>query len=218
MTDRSSALEERNAMVDALRLPRGPIERALRSVAREAFVPDDARAIAYDDTPVPLGHGESTASAPHMVAIVLQTLDPRPGERILEVGGGMGYLAALLAELVAPSGRVDTIELDPFLAAEARDRLARLGYSDRVTVHARDGSKGLAENAPFDGIVISCAAPAVLPAWTDQLSERGRLVAPVGGTREQQLLLYRRSGTGGSVERGPRVRFVPLRGAGTPHI
>jgi protein-L-isoaspartate(D-aspartate) O-methyltransferase len=213
-----SAADERNAMVDALRLPRGRIERALRSVPRESFVPDAARSIAYDDAPVPLGSGDSTASAPHMVAIILETLDPQPGERVLEVGAGMGYFAALLAELVAPNGRVDTIELDPFLASEARRRLASLGYAELVTVHTADGSIGLPARAPFDGIVISCAAREILSAWTDQLAEGGRLIAPVGGPGDQQLLLYRRTGSGSSVERGPRVRFVPLRTRSTPHI
>jgi protein-L-isoaspartate(D-aspartate) O-methyltransferase len=205
-------------MVDALGLARGPVERALRTVAREAFLPDGARSIAYEDTPVSLGRGESTASAPHMVAIMLETLGPRPGERVFEVGGGMGYLAALLAELVAPNGHVDTIELEPYLAAEARLRLASQGYDRLVTVHAGDGSAGLPQRAPFDGIVVSCAAPEILAAWTDQLAEGGRLVAPIGGPGEQQLLLYRRSSSGGTVERGPRVRFVPLRARSTPHI
>ncbi|HEY6238139.1 MAG TPA: protein-L-isoaspartate O-methyltransferase [Thermoplasmata archaeon] len=205
-------------MVAALGLAAGPVERALRAVAREAFLPEDARSIAYEDTPVSLGRGESTASAPHMVAIMLETLGPQSGEKVLEVGGGMGYLAALLAELVAPNGHVDTIELDPYLAVEARRRLASQGYEGLVTVHPGDGSAGLPQRAPFHGIVVSCAAPELFPAWTDQLVEGGRLVAPIGGRVEQQLLLYRRSGSSGSVERGPRVRFVPLRTRSTPHI
>jgi len=213
-----TSAEERHAMVEALHLPRGAIERAMRTVPREAFVPEEARSIAYEDAPVPLGTGESTAWAPHMVAILLTTLDPQPGERILEVGGGMGYLAALLAELVTPGGQVHAIELEPALVAEARRRLAALGYAPSVVVHAGDGSVGLPAEAPFDGIVVSCATPEILGAWKDQLTPRGRIVAPVGTAREQQLVRYRNEGGTPTIERGPRVRFVPLRGRSTPHI
>jgi protein-L-isoaspartate(D-aspartate) O-methyltransferase len=209
---------EREAMVGLLRLSNLRIASAMRSVRRHEFVPREEAALAYVDEPVLLRIGEATASAPHMVAWMLEAAGLREGERVLEIGGGMGYFAAVAAEMLGPSGHVYTVELDPGLAREAERRLAGQGYTDRVTVLARDGSGGLPERAPFDAVIVSCAAPEILPAWREQVRVGGRIVAPVGDRWEQVLLTYTRSGGQGSVRKGPACRFVPLRRAPTLDI
>ncbi len=217
MTASRDLRRAREEMVDRLHLSDPRVEAAMRKVARDAFVPARWLSIAYDDTPVPLTE-EATVSAPHMVALLLEALDPREGDHLLEIGAGMGYLAALLAELVGPAGRVDAIEIDPGLASEATQRLAALGYDTVAHVRVGDGHEGLPEQAPFDGIVVSCATPDLALAWTSELREGGRLVAPVGSTFEQILVTYTRHGRSGRVVQGVPCRFVPLRRAGTPHI
>ena len=209
---------ERDEMVERLRLADPRVAGAMRRVLRHEFIPAESANEAYDDTPVPLGSGDATASAPHMVALMLAEAELDAGQRLMEIGGGMGYFAALAAEMVGPTGHVDTIELDPWLAHEAERRLRALGYGDRVTVFAQDGAPGLPERAPFDAIVVSCAAPEILPAWIAQLREGGRLVAPIGDRYEQVLVTYRREGAGGSTKWGPAVRFVALRRRPGPHI
>ena len=194
------------------------IAGAMLAVRRHAFVPRESAPFAYDDEPLALGYGEATISAPSMVALMLEAVDLRSGECVLEVGGGMGYLAALLAELVGPEGRVYAVEIDPALAREGERRLAAEGYADRVHVFARDGSAGLPELAPFDAVVVSCAATEILPAWKEQVRDGGRVVAPVGDRWQQLLLTYTRTGAHGSLRKGPACRFVPLRRAPAPHI
>lgn len=217
MSPSSDRARERDDLVDRLRISDPAIDRAMRRVRREAFVPARWSAIAYDDEPVPLTD-LATVSAPHMVALLLEAMALRPGERVLEIGAGMGYLAALAAELVGPAGRVDAIEVDAELAREATQRLAQEGYGGTVRVWAADGSGGLPERAPFDAIVLSCATRALDAAWKEQLAEGGRLVAPVGDAWEQVLVTYTRHGGRGHEIAGVRCRFVPLRRAGTPHI
>lgn len=211
MTDPTGFAESRARMVDALRIADPTIAEAMRRVPRHRFVPEERWAEAYDDEPVPLGPSESTVSAPHMVAAQLEALGLRPGHRVLEAGGGLGYLAALMGEITGADGRVDTMEIEPSLVAESRQRLAVLGWGDRVTVHAGDGARGVPDRAPFDRIVVSYATRSLEPAWRAQLADGGRLVAPVGGPLEQVLTTYERVGPGSRLRHGPRCRFVSSR-------
>jgi protein-L-isoaspartate(D-aspartate) O-methyltransferase len=140
-------------------------------------------------------------------------VDPRPGDKVLDIGTGSGYLAALAAEMVGPNGRVVTVELDPHLAREAHQRLERLGYTTRVTVRTGDGRLGVPSEAPFDRIVVSCATARLEPAWIAQLAPNGTIVAPLGGPFEQQVVRYRAGAQKEEMERGPSCRFVALRPA-----
>lgn len=210
MTEGTEWTQAAREMVD--RLPPMPanVARALERVPRHRFVPDEFVSEAYHDEPLPLSP-DSTISAPHMVALQLEYANLRPGLKVLEVGTGFGYLAALLAELVTPGGHVYTVEIDPSLAREAIARLAATEYADRVTVVVGDGRKGFARHAPFDRIVISCATHAIERDWVIQLAPHGILEAPVGDRWEQHLIRYRAEGTHGRFEKGPACRFVPLR-------
>ena len=178
-------------------------------LAREAFVPDDERGDAYADNPLPIGAGQ-TISQPYIVARMTELLAVAPGERVLEVGTGSGYQAAILAELDC---RVTTIERDTGLAAAARQRLEALGYTqDRIDVRTGDGTQGLPDEAPWDGILVAAAAPEIPVPLREQLGEGRRLVIPVGSRHEQQLLVVERHGTEWREwSDGPCV-FVPLIG------
>ena len=184
------------------------VREALARVPRERFVRVEDEGRAYVNRPLSIGHGQ-TISQPFIVALMTDLLDVQPGERVLEIGTGSGYQAAVLAELGA---RVWSIEIIEELAASARDRLARLGYTG-VTVRAGDGNAGWPDEAPFDGIVVTAAGP-VPPALIEQLAPGGRLVIPVGSPAgEQQLTVITRRADGG-IERAEKlpVRFVPLTG------
>jgi protein-L-isoaspartate(D-aspartate) O-methyltransferase len=207
--DRAS---ERLAMVDR-QLRRRDIadERvlaAMERVPRELFVPQSIAARAYDDAALPIGEGQ-TISQPYMVARICEALSLRGHERVLDVGTGSGYQAAVLAEL---AGEVHTIERIPELAEEARATLDAAGYGDRVHVHVGDGTLGLPEHAPYAAIAVAAAAPEVPTTLYEQLEERGRLVVPIGGRRGQQLQLIVRSPEGPAVVRSVPCRFVPLLG------
>jgi protein-L-isoaspartate(D-aspartate) O-methyltransferase len=182
---------------------------AMARVPRELFVPEGLRAHAYDDAALPIGGGQ-TISQPYMVARICSELSLRGGERVLDVGTGSGYQAAVLAELAA---EVHSIERLPELVEQARASLAAAGYADRVRVHAGDGTQGLPEHAPFTAIAVAAAAPGIPPSLYDQLEERGRLVLPVGGRSEQLLQVVVRSPEGPAVLRTVPCRFVPLVGA-----
>ena len=185
---------------------------ALRAVPREAFMAPGEEAAAYADEPRPIGEGQ-TISAPHMVAIMAEALRAEPGQRVLEVGGGSGYHAAVLAEVVGPEGRVVAVERHASLAARAREALAAAGYAERVDVVVGDGSRGLPERAPFDRVSVACAAPAVPPPLVEQLAPGGVLLVPVGGPDLQSLLRVtkRADGPPDVEDLGP-VLFVPLVG------
>jgi protein-L-isoaspartate(D-aspartate) O-methyltransferase len=181
---------------------------AMGKVARELFVPETYRARAYDDAALPIGEGQ-TISQPYMVARICEILALRGGERVLDVGTGSGYQAAVLAEL---AGEVHTIERLAPLADTARRNLAAAGY-ERVRVHVGDGTLGLPEHAPFAAIAVAAAAPDVPPSLYDQLEPGGRLAVPVGGRHGQELQLVVRSPEGPAVARSVPCRFVLLVGA-----
>ncbi len=179
---------------------------AMGKVPRERFVPEDLRSLAYEDHPLPIGMGQ-TISQPYIVALMTQWAAVKPGDKVLEVGTGSGYQAAVLAEL---TDRVFSIELLPELANAARSRLRDLGYG-RVQVQSGDGYQGWPEEAPFDVILVTATAPEVPPAFKEQLKEGGRLVIPVGPPeRVQELLLLRKVKGELKEEQRLPVRFVPL--------
>jgi protein-L-isoaspartate(D-aspartate) O-methyltransferase len=182
---------------------------AMLRVPRELFVPDDVRHRAYDDAALPIGC-EQTISQPAMVAHICELLDLRGDERVLDVGTGSGYQAAVLAELAA---EVHSIERVPQLAERARANLEVAGYADRVVVHVGDGTLGDPEHAPFDAIAVAAAAPEPPPALYAQLCPGGRLAVPVGDRNEQNLVLVVRGPKGPEIRRSVPCRFVPLVGA-----
>jgi len=201
---------ERAALVDRLarREDLDPAtEAAMRAVPRHRFVPADKRESAYQDTPLPIGEGQ-TISAPHMVAIMTDLLDLREGDRVLEVGTGCGYHAAVTAEAVGAEN-VYSVEYHDRLAREARETLADTGYGD-VSVRAGDGKEGWAEHAPYDRAYLTCAAEDVPAAVVEQVRTGGVVLAPVGTSR--QVLVKGRKRADGSLdrERHGHVRFVPL--------
>ena len=179
---------------------------AMARVPRELFVPEELRDEAYADAALPLGGGQ-TISQPYMVALICEQLALHGTERVLDVGTGSGYQAAVLAELAA---EVHTIERIPELAEDARANLAAAGYADRVELHVGDGSRGLPEHAPFAAIAVAAAALEPPPALYDQLEPRGRLVVPVGGADGQWLEVVVRTPEGPAVRRSVPCRFVPL--------
>jgi protein-L-isoaspartate(D-aspartate) O-methyltransferase len=180
---------------------------AMEKVPRELFVPPDLRDHAYSDEALPIGAGQ-TISQPYMVARICEALALRGGERVLDVGTGSGYQAAVLAELGA---EVHTIERIPELAERAGKNLRAAGYDD-VQVHVGDGTLGDPAHAPFDAIAVAAAAPELPPSLYDQLRSNGRLVIPVGSRRGQDLQLVVRSPEGPAVVATVPCRFVPLVG------
>jgi protein-L-isoaspartate(D-aspartate) O-methyltransferase len=181
---------------------------AMAAVPREAFVPDRERGAAYQDGPLPIGSGQ-TISQPYMVARMTELINVASGERVLDIGTGSGYQAAILAELGC---QVTSIEREPDLAASAAARLASLGYADRVEVRTGDGTLGAPDVAPVDAIVVAAAAPAIPDALREQLGDGRRMVIPVGTRREQQLIVVERHGDEWREwSDGPCV-FVPLIG------
>ncbi|MES2209665.1 MAG: protein-L-isoaspartate(D-aspartate) O-methyltransferase [Chloroflexota bacterium] len=181
---------------------------AMAVVPRERFVLPGEQWRAYDDRALPAGAGQ-TISQPLMVGLMLQLLAPDPGDRVLDIGTGTGYQAALLA---AMGCAVTGIERIAELAAGARTRLAELGYGGRVEVRVGDGSRGDPSGAPWPRIVVAAAAPAIPDALTDQLADGGRLVIPVGARREQELVLVERHGDRRTQSNHGPCTFVPLVG------
>ena len=196
--------------MDALRangIRDGRVLAAFQAVPREAFVPRGEHHRAYEDFALDIGEGQ-TISQPSVVARITELAAVSPRDRVLEIGTGSGYQAAILCELAR---FVFTVERLQRLAEQARGRLEKLGYAN-VSVQVMDGSLGWKAQAPFDVIVVSAAAPWVPPILRDQLAEGGRLVAPVGDRDRQQLVRVVRNGDGFEESRLEGVRFVPLVG------
>jgi protein-L-isoaspartate(D-aspartate) O-methyltransferase len=182
---------------------------AMGIVPREAFVDESRLSSAYGDHPLPIGAGQ-TISQPYVVARMTELLAVGPGDRVLEVGTGSGYQAAVLAELGCI---VTSVEREARLAATARERLERLGYADRIAVEVADGSVGWPAGAPWDGILVAAAAPRIPAPLREQLGEGRRLVIPVGSRSQQELLVITRYGADFSEQSDGGVMFVPLVGA-----
>jgi protein-L-isoaspartate(D-aspartate) O-methyltransferase len=202
-------MHEVDSLIDQLR-PYVASERVLDAIAavpRECFVPAPLRDRAYENRALGIGCGQ-TISQPLVVARMCELLELDGDERVLDVGTGSGYQAAVLAELAE---NVDTIERIPQLAERARANLAAAGYG-RVSVHVGDGSRGLPERSPFDAIAVAAAAPELPRTLYEQLEPRGRLVVPVGRRGMQRLEVIVRSPEGPAVLRSVPCRFVPLLG------
>lgn len=210
-TTESFALE-RHLMVEEQIARRGlhnlRLLTAFESVPRHLFVPEELRYAAYDDSALPIGFGQ-TISQPYMVALMTSLLELQGDERVLEVGTGSGYQAAILAHLTR---EVFTIEFDHRLAQRAEETLRRLGFAN-VHIFSGDGSLGWPVAAPFTGIIVSAAAPQVPKPLMEQLADGGRLVLPVNTLRYQLLELWTRHGEHFSHQVITSVKFVPLRGA-----
>ncbi len=185
---------------------------ALRAVPRHRFVPPAAVGQAHADHPLPIGHRQ-TISQPYIVASMTELVDPQPGDRVLEIGTGSGYQAAVLARLTQ---RVYSIEIVPELAKTARQRLRKLGYTN-IEVISADGYHGLPEHAPFDGIVVTAAPERIPPPLLEQLAVGARLVIPVG-RHNQQLKVIERTPTGLQEQTHYPVRFVPLTRRAGPEL
>jgi protein-L-isoaspartate(D-aspartate) O-methyltransferase len=211
--DDQTTADARARMVREQLRPRGIRDErvlgAMAAVPRERFVASDVRSAAYADEALPIDAGQ-TISQPYMVAVMTELLATRPGDRILEVGTGSGYQAAVLASLGC---RVTSIERHEALADAARRRLAELGYDDAVEIRVGDGSVGAPDGAPWDGIVVTAAAPSVPHALRDQLADGARLVIPVGPRDRQILTVVTRHGNDWIERPEGACVFVPLVGA-----
>ena len=200
---------ERSRLADRLRerVSDEAVLAAIASVPRHKFVPDDRRDDAYADRPLPIGTGQ-TISAPHMVAIMAELLDLSRGDRVLEIGTGCGYHAAVTAELVGPEN-VYSVEYHSTLADEARETLEATGYGG-VSVRAGDGKQGWSEHAPYDRTYLTCAAPEFPAPVVEQTRDGGVLLAPIGDG--QQRLIRAEKRADGTLEKADHggVRFVPL--------
>jgi protein-L-isoaspartate(D-aspartate) O-methyltransferase len=182
-----------------------PVLDAMATVPRHEFVPESLRKFAYWDEPLPIGYGQ-TISQPFIVAFMTEQLDPKPIDRVLEIGTGSGYQAAILSRLVA---EVYTIEIIEPLAKRAEADLRRLGYLN-VKVLAGDGYKGWPEHAPFDSVIVTCAPDHIPQALIDQLRDGGRMIIPVGAPGGQQLYLLQKHGTKIEQQAVLPVAFVPM--------
>lgn len=216
--------EKRRRAVEALRsegvLHDGRVTRAMMTVPRELFLRSEEMPYAYADSPLPIGHGQTT-SALHMTALFCEYAEMKPGQRVLEVGGGCGYMSCVYAEVVAPSdrpepqwGHVWSVEIIKELAEFANLNVEKAGYANRVTALHGDASMGLAEHAPYDVIIVTSAAPDVPSPLTEQLSPGGVLMIPLGTPHFFQELYRVRKADDEKVTRENMggVAFVPMRG------
>jgi protein-L-isoaspartate(D-aspartate) O-methyltransferase len=200
---------QRQRMIDQQLKPRGikdeRVLSAMGKVPREEFVPVEGRVDAYQDGPLPIGYNQ-TISQPYIVAFMTEQLRPKPSDRVLEIGSGSGYQAAILAELVSD---VYTIEIVEPLAKSADAALQRLGYKN-VHIKVGDGYKGWPEKAPFDAVIVTCAPEKVPQPLVDQLKNGGRMVIPVGERFAQQLYLFEKQNGQLKESATLPVRFVPM--------
>ncbi|WP_019178262.1 protein-L-isoaspartate O-methyltransferase [Methanomassiliicoccus luminyensis] len=207
--------DERGQLIERLRrygyVTDRKVLEAMGSVPREEFLPADQRRLAYQDTPLSIGKGQ-TISAPHMVGMMLDALELRPGMKVLEIGTGSGYHASLMGYLVRPNGRVYTVERIEELGTSARGTLERLGFGDVVEVVIADGTEGLKEHAPYDRILVTAAAPSVPQPLKEQLADGGRLLLPLGTRAMQELVMVTRHGDEYRRQELGGVMFVPLIG------
>ncbi len=203
--------EAKRRLIDRLRkeVPDEGVIDAMEKVPREAFVPDDSRHLAYDDIPVPIGQGQ-TVSQPYIVALMVRGLELRRTDKVMEIGTGSGYQAAILAVLAQ---KVVTVERLDTLAEAAEKRLSSLGYAN-VEVVLADKRLGWERDAPYDAIVVAAGAPKLLHELMEQMAIGGRLVIPVGSLETQELMKVSRSADSYSVQTMGACRFVPLVGEG----
>jgi protein-L-isoaspartate(D-aspartate) O-methyltransferase len=208
--------EKRKKLVEHLKragyLNKPEVIEAVLKVPRHKFVPLGERFLSYSDQPLPIGHGQ-TISAPHMVSLMAEKLDLKPGHKVLEVGGGSGYHAAIIGEVVGKKGHVYSVEIIPQLVKRARKAIEAVGLSSVVTVILGDGSVGYPEEAPYDRIFVACAAPDLPPPLAEQLKEGGKMLIPVeSGMGYQDLMMYiKKRGKLKTKNEGGCV-FVPLVG------
>ncbi len=195
------------------------VKKAMLKVPRELFVTEEYRNLSYSDRPLPIGHGQ-TISAPSIVAYMTELLKAEVGHKVLEIGTGSGYQAAVLAEVVAPDkiqkkfwGHVFSVERIPELAKLAIRNLSKAGYSNRVTVIVGDGTEGFKDEAPYDRIIVTAAAPDIPEPLLDQLKPGGIMVIPIGSKWEQNLVVIEKEqGERVKIRRDIDVIFVPLIG------
>ncbi|MFQ5763129.1 MAG: protein-L-isoaspartate(D-aspartate) O-methyltransferase [Candidatus Bathyarchaeia archaeon] len=217
-----SFASQRNALANRLRsqgvLQAEEVMRAFCTVPREEFLAHNMRNMAYSDTPLPILDGQ-TISAPHMVVMMCELLELKEGHRVLEIGAGSGYHAAVVAEIVSPtgkppSGHVYTLEIRRSLVEFAKKNITEAGYSGRVTILQRDGTLGLPEEAPFDRILVTAAAPKILETLEGQLTPEGIMVIPVGSPHSFQELMVTKKNRQGMIHSKSHcgVAFVPLVG------
>lgn len=207
--DTPVTIQSRNQMVERQIRARGIVDQrileAFQRVPRHVMVPSVREEMAYRDSPLPIGEGQ-TISQPYIVALMTSLLNPVPSDRVLEIGTGSGYQTAILAEL---AGEVFSVERLDFLARKSRILLDRMGYRN-VTLVTGDGSKGYPEQAPYDKIVVTAHASVIYPAWSQQLLEGGTLVLPLGRTAQQTLVKGIKHRGKLTLEKHGGVVFVPL--------
>jgi protein-L-isoaspartate(D-aspartate) O-methyltransferase len=186
------------------------VEEAVRNVPRHLFIPKEYEKYAYSDEPLPIGEGQ-TISQPSVVVRMTEWLDPKKGDKILEIGAGSGWQAGILGYLVGPKGKVYTIERVRELVKSARKNLKKAGIKN-VEVLEGDGTKGLPEKAPFDKVMITAATPKIPDPLVEQLKEGGRIIAPVGRFSQVMILAEKKKGKLEVIKREGWYRFVPLLG------